>query len=159
MIELADETTEKQTFKGKVSLFVKWDGFTFQPVGDSDRERAKHIRRDVITEIKVSQHRSSATHRHFFAMLNETMRQWPEARGVCPFQDIEAFLEAIKFEVGYFDEFQTLAGKPYRKLKSIAWEKCDQPEFVESVYNPAVAIMAGILGITRDELITNTRYL
>lgn len=160
MIEMHnDETKVNGTPIKGVSLFMIIAGGQMQPLGDDDRERMRNIKPGVPFEVTVKQHRNVTRHRHFFAMLNTVLKNWPDYRGACPFNTVEDLLDALKYELGYFENFKNLEGRPFRKLKSIAWEKCDNVEFTERIWNPAVTVMAGILGITSDELVTNTRLI
>lgn len=142
-----------------IEFFAVFDGAVFRPADEVAILKIKNIERGVPCRLKVSQGRNPLRHRHFFAMMSETLEKWPESRGTCPFSNVESFLDALKYECGYFDSFQTLDGKQLRKPKSIAWEKCDQPEFMERIWNPCVDVMAHIIGITREELVTDTRHL
>lgn len=131
-------------------------GNTLLPSGVEDIEKLKSVRNGELIEATLTQGRDVVKHRHFFAMMSFTLKNWPESRGKCPFKNVESFLDALKDAVGFFDIYTRMDGTQMKKLRSIAWTKTDQTEFMERIYTPCVEVMAGILGCLPEELIQGT---
>lgn len=141
------------------TFFAISNGITLSPDGAASLKKFKGITVGELCKVKVSQGRNVIRHRHYFAMLNQVIDQWPEDRGPCPYANDEVLLCALKDACGWWMEYYDVkTGEKKRTLKSIDWEHCDNPEFMERIWHPSVEIMAAMLRITTHELITNTRY-
>ncbi len=97
--------------------------------------------------VRITQDRSSAHHRLFFAMLGMVSKG-------CG-RDVEGLLDCIKIATGHTERF-SYRGKWYEKPASIAWNKMDQRVF-NSFFEVACQVIEEEVGIKQPDLMRELR--
>jgi len=118
---------------------TKTDTMTFKAAYDSDAKVVKTIPLGECIKAKFVKSRSVKHHQKFFALLQVTIDNMPESMPD-QYHNMDLLLDEIKFQVGHFEIFQTLGGKPYYRTKSISFGKMDQVAFNE-FYNQAIDVI------------------
>lgn len=127
---------------GEICLYKGEDGQILPADGDSaDRYNRWPIGKEYVMK-KVSK-RNLGYHRKYFKMLNLAFGN-QEA-----FTDVEWFREYVLIGVGYMDTLLTPEGKTMYKVKSIAFDNCDQEEF-ENIYQKTLTFLLQRFGWGRE---------
>jgi hypothetical protein len=102
--------------------------------------------KDTIITIKTRVSRNLKLHQMVWAVINYVYDNLPEDY---EFQSVTVFVDWIKLTVGFTEVFK-IAGAVKVAPKSIAFTQCDETEFKQNFFDPAVELMAKIIGLEND---------
>lgn len=128
----------------------------FEPYYNSDIEEFKRLKNNTVYMAEVKKPRSIEHHKKLFALANCTVANLPEYSELYKIRiDAYGLIKAIERELGMYETEYDIYGKVNVRAKSIDFESMDQLEF-QTFYDKAVYIMAGLIGITTEELEQNS---
>lgn len=130
-------------------FFIKRDGH-FQPLYNSDQEAYNKLKNNVQYMAEIKQPRNPDHHRKIFALSKCVISNLPES-SVWQGKEPYALIKAIELQTGYVETMVKLSGEVLLIPESISFESWDQEKFAE-FYKKAVPILAGMIGVTIDEL-------
>lgn len=100
---------------------------------------------------KAKKPRSTAEHRHYFAMIGAAFANWPEQYDFQPI-DPEALRFFLQMRAGWVDTARSPNGNVYMLPRSIQYEKMPQRRFHE-LHHRVSRIIGEIIGTPGDELL------
>ena len=136
----------------KIRLAYTLSG-TFKPETDMDKDRLKRFQvGDVLEVPEPKRSRNPAFHRKFFALMNITFNNLPDALKPY-FNSMEALRKDVIMEAGFFEDRYTVHGEYYRIPQSISFGKMGEAEFSE-LYSKCVdtILQYYLIGVQRNDL-------
>ncbi len=118
------------------------------PAYESQEPLLNKLPEKTIISIKTRVPRNLKRHNMIWAIINFTYDNLPETY---IFPTIETFVEWLKITVG-FVEVYSVNGICRTAGRSISFALCDETEFKMKFFDPALDVMADILGISTQEL-------
>jgi hypothetical protein len=129
---------------------------SFYPYYNSDIEAMSKLHSNVVYMAEVKKPRHLEHHKKLFALANCTIANLPETSPLkLKIIDAYGLIKAIEIEVGLTEHEYCIDGGYHVKAKSIDFASMDQLEFQE-FYDKAIYIMAGLIGVSVEELETNS---
>lgn len=112
-----------------------------------DQERFLYkLPKDTVITIKTTVSRNLKLHKMVWAIINYTYDNLPVDY---EFPSVACFVDWIKLSVGFTDVYK-ISGNVRVVPKSISFAQCDETEFKQNFFDPAVEFIAKVLKLEGD---------
>lgn len=161
-------------------LVCRWTGEAFEPLGRSKREADAEYVVGQVYKLQTVEERSEASHRFYFAAINEAWSQIPDPHAF-QFPNPESLRKQALIRTGFATQRQYVANSRKEAERVVAFVKHDIYELVQIEGNivtvwtaesqsyrsmgrkrfkesmdAVLNYVAGLIGVTPDELYSNT---
>jgi hypothetical protein len=117
-----------------------WTGSAFEPTGNFRRVADKHFGEGEVVTLVAHEERSSASHRHFFAAVNEAWKSLPEHLAA-EFPTSEHLRKVALIKAGFRDERSIVCASAAEARRVAAFVKPMDDFALVSVAGAAVVVL------------------
>ena len=112
----------------KLNLVCVGEGFKL--ASEEDFEKKKKLKRGVVYECTIKEHRNYLFHKKYFSLINLSWEYLTEEQREFFHNDVDAFRKTVEVSAGHYEPMYSVARKEWLEVpKSIAFDKLDEASF------------------------------